>query len=205
MSRLNTLSPAALKAMFAQDADDSLIVLLVLTGNGILQPIRIADSYTHKFEYLTASSMTITTLATGAQASYTYLASDAVVQEAINADQYNAIYGVVSNSVPYVFIPFEMNLPSEEQSALPRASITIHDVTRMLLPVVRNITQAANTAISLVLTSTPSVVEIEYDGFLLGSISYQDDTISGELTVESMASEPFPVDSFTPSQFPGLF
>lgn len=46
MSRLDTLSPAALRAMFSQDSDDDLVALLTFTGTGIASPIRIADNYT---------------------------------------------------------------------------------------------------------------------------------------------------------------
>ena len=46
MSRLSSLSPAALKAMFARDSDDTLITLLTFTGGGIGSPIRVADGYT---------------------------------------------------------------------------------------------------------------------------------------------------------------
>lgn len=48
MSRLSSLSPAALRAMFSPDADDTLIALLTITGTGISPPIRIADGYTQR-------------------------------------------------------------------------------------------------------------------------------------------------------------
>lgn len=46
MSRLASLSPAALRAMFSQDSDDDLVALLTFSGTGIATPIRIADNYT---------------------------------------------------------------------------------------------------------------------------------------------------------------
>lgn len=46
MSRLASLSPAAIKAMFSPDSDDTLAILLTITGGGIPTPIRLSDNYT---------------------------------------------------------------------------------------------------------------------------------------------------------------
>jgi hypothetical protein len=48
MSRLDTLSAAALRAMFSLEADEPFIVLLTITGEGIDEPVRLADNYTHR-------------------------------------------------------------------------------------------------------------------------------------------------------------
>lgn len=114
------------------------------------------------------------------------------------------IYGVVSNGLEFTFLPFEINLPTEEDSA-PRCNITMHDVTRYLLPSIRELQSAPNVKIELVLSSNPDVVEIEMGEFLLANISYNADTINAELTLEGLEMEPFPAGTFTPSYFPGMF
>jgi len=48
MSRLNNLSPEALKALFSSDSDDTLLILLTLSGSNIVTPIRISDGYTQR-------------------------------------------------------------------------------------------------------------------------------------------------------------
>lgn len=48
MSRLSTLSANALRTMFSPDADDTLITLITITGEGIASPIRIADNFTKR-------------------------------------------------------------------------------------------------------------------------------------------------------------
>lgn len=171
MSRLATLSPAALKAMFSPDADDSLITLLTITGTGISPAIRIADGYTQR----------------------------------ISEDSEDVMYGVVSNSEDFYFIPFKLSLPSEEYGAAPRCTITINDVTRYLLPTIRSITTTPSVRMDLVLSSTPDTIEATFDGFKMGGISYNADAITAELSVASLANEPFPAHTFTPSYFPGLF
>lgn len=55
MTRLSSLSAAAIKAMLSPDADDSLAVLLTFTGTGISTPVRIADSFTQRLTSLTTA------------------------------------------------------------------------------------------------------------------------------------------------------
>lgn len=171
MSRLANLSPAALRAMFSPDADDTLITLLTITGTGIASPIRLADGYTKRISE--------------------------------TADE--VVYGVTSRSNDYIFLPLQISLPTEEQSSAPRCKITINDVTRYLIPIVRQINTAPNVLIELVLSSSPDTVEASFPGFKMGAISYSADSITAELTVESLALEPFPQHTFTPAYFPGLF
>lgn len=171
MSRLSSLSPAALRAMFSPDADDTLITLLTISGAGIDTPIRIADGYTQR----------------------------------ISETDDEVVYGVVSRSNNYIFLPVELSLPTDEQEAAPRCSITIHDVSRQLTPIIRSINSAPSVNIELVLSSSPNTVEASFPGFLMGGISYNANTVTAELTVENLSMEPFPAHTFTPSYFPGLF
>lgn len=205
MSRLANLSPAALRAMFSPDADDSLLQLLTITGTGIAAPIRLADGYTHKYEWLSATSMTVTDIEAGTSSAYTYLATDAVLKEAIAVDRENIFYGVMSGTTPFLFLPFELTLPSEDQASTTRCKLTLHDVMRQLMPVIRTINSAPSVDITLVLSKTPSVIEASFNDFLLGGIGYTEESVTGELTVESLATEPFPCHTFTPSVAPGLF
>lgn len=171
MSRLATLSPAAVKAMFSPDADDTLITLLTLTGTGIATPIRLANSY------LTRISET--------------------------ADE--VVYGVVSRSNNYLFIPFNLSLPTDEHAVERQCDITIHDVTRYLIPSIRSLAAPPSVLVELVLRSAPDTVEISFGSFRLTSIKYNRDNITAKLTDDSLTVEPFPQHTFTPSVAPGLF
>lgn len=171
MTRLSTLSPAALRMMFSPDADDTLITLLTITGTGIATPIRLADGYTQR----------------------------------ISETAEDVVYGVVSRSNNYIFLPIRISLPTEEQEAAPRAQISISDVTRYLTPVIRSITAAPTVTLELVLASDPDSVEVEFPGLLMSGITYNRDLVTADLSVESLTIEPFPQHTFTPSGFPGLF
>lgn len=169
MSRLSTLSPAALRAMFSPDADDTLITLVTITTTN--ETLRLADGYTQRLSE-TADDVT---------------------------------YGVRSRTLDYTFLPLQITLPTEEEQSAPRCSITIHDVTRYLTPVIRGVSAPPTVTLELVLSSAPDIVEASFPGFLMGAITYNKDTVNAELTVESFSAEPFPAHTFTPAYFPGLF
>lgn len=171
MSRLGSLSPAALKAMFSTDGNDTMAVLLTITGAGITTPIRLCDNYTQRIS--------------------------------TTADE--VVYGIPSRGNNYIFLPFQITLPTEETEAAPRCQIILNDVTRYLIPTIRQATTALTVVIELVMTSTPDTVEISFSNFLMSGITYNADTITADLNVESLAVEPFPAHTFTPSYFPGLF
>jgi len=171
MSRLSTMSPAALRALFSPNADDTLVTLLTVTGAGLAEPIRLADNFDQR----------------------------------LSETDEDVLYGIVSRGEQYMFLPMEVVLPSDEEAAAPRASIVLHDVTRILIPTIRTLTEALEVTIELVLKSTPDVVEASFPGFFMSHVPYNADAITVQLDVESLAAEPFPCHTMTPSYFPGLF
>jgi hypothetical protein len=117
----------------------------------------------------------------------------------------DVIYGTVSRGNEFIFLPLNITLPTEEQTASPRCSITIYDVTRYLTPVIRSIHTSPNVLMELVLNTTPDTLEASFPGFLMAGINYNKDVVTAELVVESLTNEPFPSGTFLPSAFPGLY
>lgn len=198
------LSAAALRAIFSQHADDTFVTMLTIYGSEIEAPIRISDNFTHRFEHLDETQMTVKELDSGTTSGYTFTSDDAVLKEALLSAPDDVFYGVLSTK-PYLYIPFAPVLPSDEEEASPRAKIDIFDATRQLTPMIRSITSSPSVMMEIALLSTPALIEFSFDGLLLGSITYNRDQVSGDLTVESDVAEPFPAYAFTPSYFPGLF
>lgn len=116
----------------------------------------------------------------------------------------DVVYGLTSRGNQYIFLPFELTLPNDDDSD-PGCQLTMHDVTRSLMPTLRTLTGPPSVTIELVLASSPGTVEASFTGFQLGAVSYTDSTITGQFVVASLAHEPFPCHTFTPSYFPGLF
>ena len=115
------------------------------------------------------------------------------------------IYGIQSRSNNYLFLPFQIVLPNEQSQSIPRAQLRINDVTSYLTPTIRSIQSPPSLLIELVLKTTPNTVEASFDGLQLGNINYDANSITAELSLPSLAVEPFPAGTFTPSSFPGMF
>jgi len=115
------------------------------------------------------------------------------------------VYGLTSNGNDFYYLPFGLSLPTEEFAAAPRCVVTLQDVTRLLIPTIRNISTPPNVQIDIILASDPTTVEVTFGSFIMSNIRYNANTITADLVIESLEIEPFPAHSFTPSYFPGLF
>lgn len=173
MSRLTTMSPDAIRAVFSPDADSDLIFLLTIydPANPANVVARLADGFTQR----------------------------------ISETDDEVVYGVVSNGYEFTFLPIEVSLPTEEEAQAPKCSITIHDVTRYIVPIIRTISGPPKIKMELVLSKTPDNVEVSFDGFYINSFTYNADSVSASLSMIDLEREPFPMHSFTPRYFPGLF
>ena len=177
MSRLTSMSPEAIRAVFSPDMDSDLIFLLTMydpiTGN---PAVRLADNFTQRLT----------------QAPY-----------AETADE--VFYGVVSRGDQFLFLPMDLSLPSEEEAQAPRCSLTLKDVTRFVTPIIRSISGPPKVKMELVLSKTPDTVEASFVGFYINSFTYNSDTVTAELSMIDYEREPFPMHAFTAPYFPGLF
>jgi hypothetical protein len=115
------------------------------------------------------------------------------------------VYGVVSRSEQFMFLPMEISLPTEEEAQAPRCSLILRDVTRYVIPIIRTITGPPKVKMELVLSKTPDTVEASFSGFYISSFTYNADSVTADLSMIDYEREPFPMHSFTPAYFPGMF
>lgn len=125
--------------------------------------------------------------------------------ERISETSEDVIYGVKSRGNNFVFIPMEVSLPTEEEAQAPRCTIAVKDVSRYLIPIIRQLQGPPKVLLELVLSKTPNTVEASFTGFYITNVNYTADSISIELSMIDYDKEPFPAYSFTPYYFPGLF
>ena len=173
MSRLTTMSPDAIRAIFSPEADSDLLFLLTIYDptNPSTVVARICDGFTKRISE--------------------------------TADE--VVYGVTSRSQDFVFLPMEISLPTEEEAQAPRCSIVLRDVTRYVIPIVRTIVGPPTVKMELVLAKTPDTVEASFSGFYISNFSYNADSVTADLSMIDYEREPFPMHSFTPAYFPGMF
>ena len=173
MSRLTTMSPDAIRAIFSPEADSDLLFLLTIYDpvNPTTVVARICDGFTKRISE--------------------------------TADE--VVYGVTSRSQDFIFLPMEISLPTEEEAQAPRCSIILRDVTRYVIPIVRTIVGPPSVKMELVLSKTPDTVEASFTGFYISNFSYTADSVTADLSMIDYEREPFPMHSFTPAYFPGMF
>jgi hypothetical protein len=113
--------------------------------------------------------------------------------------------GVKSQGEEFVALPFEISLPNEDEDTLPRARLTIDNVSREIIKAVRSINSPAQITIQVVLASDPDTVEAEITKFQLTNVTADALTVQGDLTTEQFDQEPYPAGRFTGAGFPGMF
>lgn len=113
--------------------------------------------------------------------------------------------GVVSNGLEYIYLPFRLVLPSEDDTGVARARLEMDNVDRRAVAAIRNANSSLSVNIDIVLASDVDNVEMSVQDFRLEKVRYDALTISGDLTVEYYDLEPFPYQRFTPSAFQGMF
>lgn len=113
--------------------------------------------------------------------------------------------GVVSRGDEYIYLPFSINLPQQDDTGVARASVSIDNVAREIITYVRQASSALSISIEIVLASDVDTVEVSAPDFKLEQVTYDSLTVSGDISLEYYDLEPFPARRFTPSDFPGIF
>jgi hypothetical protein len=184
MSRLANMSPTALRAVFAPESDADLLFLLTIYNPD--NPSEIVARLCDGVEEVVQSD-------------------GSFKSRRISETDEEVIYGTISRNNAFIFLPIEITLPTENEAQAPRSTITIHDVTRYVTPLIRSISKPPKILMELVLSTTPDIVEASFSGFYISSITYNADSVSMELAMIDYEREPFPQHSFNPKYFPGMF
>lgn len=114
-------------------------------------------------------------------------------------------WATVSRGNTYNFLPIGMVMPDDSDATPPTIKLSLDNVTRQLMPLLRSITTPASVTIEMVLRSAPDSVEVSWPDFDLTSNDYDQGTVTVNLTIEALATEPFPAGTFSPAAFSGLF
>lgn len=113
--------------------------------------------------------------------------------------------GVISRGQEYVYMPFSMSMPMQDDTGLAQAKITIENVSRQIIDVARRADSSLSIHIEVVMASDVDSPEITMPEFKIERIKYDAMSVSGDLSVEYYDLEPFPARRFSPADFAGLF
>jgi hypothetical protein len=112
---------------------------------------------------------------------------------------------ITSGGNEYTPFPFMIDFPQDDPEELPQVRLTIDNCARELTASIRALDSAPTATLSVVLASTPNVIEAGPMVFSMQSISISATSISAILAAEDMLNAIYPKDSITPANFPGGF
>jgi hypothetical protein len=125
--------------------------------------------------------------------------------ERISETADEVIYGVTSRGNKFTFLPIQVTLPQEDEAQAPKCTITLNDVTRSVTPLIRSLTSSPKVLLELVLSKTPDRVEVSFSGLYITNFTYNADSVVATLAMTDYEREPFPMHTFSPKYFPGIF
>lgn len=115
------------------------------------------------------------------------------------------VRGVISRGMEFLYLPFSVELPSQDDTGVAKARISVDNISREIVAAVRRANSALSITIEIVLASDPDTLEVAIEDFRLDRVTYDAFTVSGDISIEYFDLEPFPSRRFTPSDFPGIF
>lgn len=117
----------------------------------------------------------------------------------------NNTESIVSRGDAYEAFPFEIALPSDVADRLSAVQLRISNVDRRFVEAVRSLPTMPRVKLEVIAASRPDDVEVGPFEFEMSTANYDVDRIEATLTYEPVMHLAFPVGTFNPQQFPGLF
>lgn len=114
-------------------------------------------------------------------------------------------YGTISRGEVYWYLPIDIVPPDSQEQSPPLARLSIDNIDRELIRLMRSTGEPATFTIEVVSASEPDIVQQPYPPMEVTLFSYDQYRAVFELQYKPLQAESFPVGSFTPSQFSGLF
>lgn len=111
---------------------------------------------------------------------------------------------IVSRGITFIGLPFDVDLPNEDQDAPGAARLTVDNVDRTILDAIRAMDVPPTISIEVVLASQADTVELGMYDLVLRNVSYDATKITGSLQWEDILVEPMALQ-MTPARFPGMF
>lgn len=114
-------------------------------------------------------------------------------------------YRTVSRAIPFLYAGIEITIPDEQDKTPPASKLTIANVTRDIIPLARSVSTPPSVKIEAVLASALDAVEMTWPALDMSNLTYDANQLVFDLTMDALASEPFPAGTFSPAYFSGLF
>jgi hypothetical protein len=117
----------------------------------------------------------------------------------------NNYTNITSNGQEYIGFPFDLELPEDFEEALPEIRLSVCNVDRQIVQMIRTLTGPPTISVSVVLADDPNAVQVGPFVMTMRGADYDSMAVSGSVQSEDMLNEGYPGDSMSPANFPGLF
>lgn len=114
------------------------------------------------------------------------------------------IYGTVSRGEEFLFFPFEMVLPSDEEGGVPNVRLSIDNLTAEITDAVRELTSPPVILFEVVMMADPDVVEMSLPDFLLTDVEWTRERITATVSMDMLLTERMGY-TYRPTTHPGVF
>lgn len=118
----------------------------------------------------------------------------------------NDVVDVTSNSNLYIAMPFRCTLPDDFENRIPKATISIDNVSKDLMQWIESSNGAKNAQVRFIqiMRSRPNLIEWEITLTMFNVLVTQKD-ISAELGFQNLFSKPAINMQYRPENSPGVF
>ena len=111
---------------------------------------------------------------------------------------------ITSRGLMFTGFAFDFVPPFQSSERQPRAELVIDGVSTEIAQHIRSISSAPGAKFEFIRAADPDTVEQTFDGFLLRDVRWDVESVTGTLSLEDIAREPYPAGIFSPASFPGL-
>jgi hypothetical protein len=114
-------------------------------------------------------------------------------------------YGTVSRGITFQYAGVNVTLPDEQDKSPPASKLTVANVTQKLVPLARSVSTSPSVKIEAVLASALDSVELTFPAMDMTNLQYDVNNLVFDLTMDALATEPYPGLTMGPAYFPGLY
>lgn len=113
------------------------------------------------------------------------------------------VYGTTSNALQYNFVLMGAVLPDDRKGSPPRTALTFDNIDSSYIELARSFNEPATVDLAVVFASAPNLVTQSYAGLRMTRMSYDENSLTFDISREPYLSEPFGARQ-TKNYFPGL-
>ncbi len=117
----------------------------------------------------------------------------------------NNTVDIVSRGHTFISFPMTINLPVDDGETAKEFAMTFDNVSREIIDELRTITTPMSVEIEMILASNHNYVQIVFDELLLKSITYNKQSITAKIMVDTFLTVSMTSEKYTPQNFPGIF